>query len=125
MIRDARITDSTFVPYAMTNRELTESISYKELYNQSTSLVANTLTDIVEFTVDHPVVLSAGFATATSTDKLDIFIYVNNGGSYTSIASINTTGSDVLTVVIPRGTFKVTMRCNTAQTSRPCFVTYK
>lgn len=125
MLRDARITDDTYVPYAMTNRELTENVSFKELYNQSTSLAANTLTDIVEFTVDHPIVLSAWFATTASTDVLDILVYAKNNGTYTNVSGVTNAGAITLACVLSAGTYKVTLRCNTAQTSRPCRVNYK
>lgn len=39
MIRDARITDSTYVPYAMSNRELTENIKSKFAITSSTHTV--------------------------------------------------------------------------------------
>lgn len=102
--------------------ELNADIAYNNIKNQSISLVANTLTDIIEFTVDHPVVLSVFYATTASTDKLEIFIYLKNNGSYTNIAGVVCNN---LATVIPAGTFKVTLRCNTAQTSRPCIISYR
>lgn len=89
MLRDARISDSTYVPYAMTNRELTENVGNITTFNPVTftaNLSDVTINDCDAYSIGNIVSFFINFTITSNHILYDLLINVSKVPKLISVA---------------------------------------